>query len=98
MPGLVSKVVAVATGSRNISVSWDDPIYQGNGLDGYEVGYQTEKVVIKQPVEFGHRKFVLTGLSPYTSYKIFVSAKSFSGTGPPSEPIQTMTLEDSKYS
>lgn len=87
---------ARAIGARNISVSWNDPVYEGNGLDGYEVEYEAKGISDKKPVDFGHHRIVLSGLSPYTLYTIKVSAKSFGGNGPPSEPIQAITFEASK--
>ena len=87
----------VAVGSRNISVVWSDPIYHGNGLDGYEVEYEAHGTAHRQPVDFGQRNAVVTGLYPYTVYTVKVRAKSFSGTGPASEPMQATTLDDSEY-
>ena len=85
-----------AVGARNISLSWNDPIYHGNGLDGYEIEYIVNDFPVKEPVEFGHRSAVMNRLFPYSLYSIRVRAKSFSGTGPASEPVEATTLEDSE--
>ena len=71
-------------------------MYQGNGLDGYEVQYKAAGPWIKKSIEFGQKSTVLSGLSPYTTYTVVVSAKSFAGTGPLSEHTQATTMEDSK--
>jgi len=94
VPGQITYVRTTTIDSQSIAVSWKNPVYLGNGLDGYQVNYKDSGSWKKQPVEFGQNRTVLSGLSPYTTYTFTVSAKSFSGLGPPSEPIQARTLED----
>lgn len=96
MPGQITDVKSVSAESKSISVSWSDPVYHGNGLDGYEVQYKADGSWMKKQVEFGQKRAVLSGLSPYTTYTITVSAKSFSGLGPPSEHTQATTKEASE--
>ena len=96
VPGQITYVRTTTIDLQSIAVSWKNPVYLGNGLDGYEVNYKDSGSWKKQPVKFGQNRTVLSGLSPYTNYTFTVSAKSFSGLGPPSEPTQARTLEESE--
>eukprot|EP00794_Sanderia_malayensis_P007839 gene7839-8688_t len=94
VPGQPFNVSAVPQSSKSIQVSWKNPVYKGNGLDGYEVQYNSKRGSLKKESEFGVTQNLLQGLHPYTNYTINVLAKSFGGLGPPSEPIHCMTLQD----
>ena len=96
VPGQITDLKTASIDSKSISVSWSDPVYHGNGLDGYEVQYNAGGSWMKKQIDFGQKRAVLSGLSPYTTYTVTVSAKSFSGTGPPSTPTKATTMEASE--
>ena len=95
VPGQVTDVKAVAKSSKSVQLSWKSPEYRGNGLDGYEIEYTASgRGGSRKAVAFGSEIDVVSGLRPFTNYTFRVSAKSFSGVGPPSEPVVAKTLED----
>ncbi len=97
MPGQPLNLTAEAKSSRSILVTWKNPVFHGNGLDGNEVQYKSQIGSFKKASEFGLTSNLLQNLNPFTNYTINVLAKSFGGLGPPSEPIYCMTMEDSEY-
>ena len=87
--------------STSISVKWDEvPAEKQNGeilnytvMYGKTGGGEAEK---RKQVNSPSRNVQLTNLAKYTSYSIRVLAATVKGDGPPSNPIQVRTDEDSK--
>lgn len=92
--------------SKEIEVEWNLDCTDS----GIVAGYQIEYCPISKPktleciagsenrtnitTQVDHTKFTLTGLKPYTTYKIIIRMFSNSTMGPPSEPLANTTLED----
>ena len=89
------------TSSTEILVQWDEvPADKQNGeILHYTVIYRKTKggeAEKRKQVRSPTQNVQLTNLAEYTYYSIKVSAATVKGDGPPSEPIQVRTDEDSK--
>ena len=99
-----SNVEAVVVSSTNISVQWDglNPCRHVNGnITLYRVRYTKTDGVVRikdEPGEYDmNMKILLTGLTPFTSYSIQVTAVNEEGdVGVYSDPLTRQTLEESK--
>ena len=89
------------TSSTDIFVQWDEvPVEEQNGeILHYTVIYRkTEggEAEKRKQVNSPTRNVQLTNLTKYTYYSTRVLAATVKGDGPPSDPIQVGTDEDSK--
>ena len=66
---------------------------QNGPIAGYSLRYSNGTSIANATGE-GMRQYVLTGLTPYTRYSIQVAAVNDGGTGPYSELLSMMTLQD----
>ena len=87
--------------SSAVQVSWSKPIFNGGGqgIIGYEIYYNVSnlvnnKVNVQSPDDYSKK---VTGLTPYTTYKFTVAAKTDAGSGPISTSIFAETFEDSMF-
>ena len=82
--------------SRSLSVVWATvPCpHQGGPITGYRLRYSNGTSIVNTTGE-GSRQYVLTGLTPFTSYSVQVAAFNDRGTGLYSDPALTVeTLQD----
>lgn len=89
------------TSSTEILVQWDEvPAEEQNGeILHYTVIYQKAEggeAEKRKQVNSPTRNVQLTNLTNYSYYNIAVLAATVKGDGPPSDPIQVRTDEDSK--
>ena len=87
--------------STSIFVEWDEVTAENqNGeILNYTVIYEKAEggeAEKRKQVNSPSRNVQLTNLTKYTSYSIKVLAATVKGDGPPSDPIQVRTDEDSK--
>ena len=69
---------------------------QRGPITGYKLRYSNGTVIVNATRE-GNRQYVLTGLTPFTSYSVQVAAVNDGGTGKYSNPALTVkTLHKSK--
>jgi hypothetical protein len=94
-------VKAKVISSTKVELSWKKPSYvgSGQGIVGYDIYYNTSldetsnKVTIQSPDDFSK---IVTGLSPATSYKFDIAARTDAGSGPLSFPQLATTWEGGK--
>ena len=82
--------------SRSLAVKWEAvPCPQQRGpITGYILRYSNSSGVFTE-LDITGEQYMLSGLTPYTSYSMQVAAVNNKGTGPYSEPFLTVeTLQD----
>ena len=80
--------------SRSLSLVWETvpcPL-QGGPITGYRLRRHSNGTSIVNTTGEGNRQYVLTGLTPFTSYSVQVAAVNDGGTGPYSTPLTVETL------
>lgn len=93
--------------STEIEVEWKLECTDSGVVAGYQLEYCASKVPktlqcmeraksINITGGLDHPKHTLTGLTPYTTYKIIIRMFSNSTMGPPSDPLANTTLEAGK--
>ena len=83
--------------SRSLTVQWGTvPCPDQRGpITGYRLRYSNGTSIVNTTGE-GSRQYVLTGLTPFTSYSVQVAAVNAGGTGPYSTALTVETLQDSE--
>ena len=82
--------------SRLLNIVWGTVLcpHQGGPITGYRLRYSNGTSIVNTTGE-GSRQYVLTGLTPFTSYSVQVAAVNDGGTGPYSNPaLAVETLQD----
>ena len=95
-PTVAGELTSTSVESRSLSVVWETVpcLHQGGPIAGYTLRYSNGTSIVNTTVE-GSRQYVLTGLTPFTSYSVQVAAVNDGGTGPYSDPALTVeTLQD----
>ena len=94
--GAPGGLTSISVESMSLSVIWGKvPCpHQGGPITGYRLRYSNGTSIVNTTGE-GSRQYVLTGLTPFTSYSVQVAAVNDGGTGPYSDPALTEeTLQD----
>ena len=82
---------------NSVTLSWDPPVFstQNGIITSYSVRVENPDGSQAETLEALGTSFVVTNLSPYTTYNFFVAASTIVGTGPFISTF-AITLEDGK--
>ena len=88
-PGEMQPPTLVALDAYRIQVTWAAPAVPNGQISKYQLRFSSNK----QPVFEGlATRYIVSGLNPYTSYSLTVSACTLSGCGKQSIPANIRTL------
>lgn len=98
-------VSGIALDSRRLNITWKPPprTKQNRNITGYKImyvesdGVKTKNEVIVVNVDADVNSYILTDLSKWTQYKIWLLASTSIGESSSSQPILVSTEEDGRY-
>ncbi|XP_078687345.1 usherin-like isoform X3 [Branchiostoma floridae x Branchiostoma belcheri] len=94
VPGAPVGLTGEAVDSQSITVRWEAPETTMGVITGYKITYQPEGGVPAEALVPGSdRSHLLTGLTPYTVYTIYVVGRTSQGEGDSSDSISVRTFE-----
>ena len=98
VPGTPQNVNATSVSSTSLLVTWDHPpAPDRNGvITGYTVNWRKKREINTIELFSNGTSYLLTGLEPFTSYRVAVAGSTSAGQGQITTPFTVRTLSDSK--
>ncbi|XP_035684441.1 tenascin-X-like [Branchiostoma floridae] len=94
VPGAPVGLIGEAVDSQSITVRWNEPERTMGVITGYKITYQPEGGAPAEALVPGSdRTHLLTGLTPYTVYTIYVVGLTSQGEGERSDSVTVRTFE-----
>ncbi|XP_078605593.1 usherin-like isoform X2 [Branchiostoma floridae x Branchiostoma japonicum] len=94
VPGAPVGLMGEAVDSQSITVRWNEPERTMGVITGYKITYQPEGGAPAEALVPGSdRSHLLTGLTPYTVYTIYVVGLTSQGEGERSDSVTVRTFE-----